>query len=768
MNRVGITLNRVLGSVLVVLGVFTTETIASNAFGLALPTSVVWYVPALVLLFGLVPVIHLIDHGLQRVSADRTFVWYGLGISVWLAHGSRLQVLDSPVPWAIAAGILLAGWLPVPNRSVRDGPSVFLASLVVSPDWMVPRTTPVPDLLQTSFLAGGVFLLCALGGVLLIRAVHVGLRSGLSRRTALSIGYGAAAFLVLLAGWHWSTRPPEKSFQRRFRGEVPTPSLEEGTSFEELPPIILISIDTLRQDLVPPLAPPEVSLPHLRSLREHSVIFRNHFTTSSVTAPSHASLLSGRLPVGHGFHHNWRIDRDVWMYPQVLRQIGYRTAGFTGGGWVAERFGFGRGYERYWEYPAEYKELVPGGLQMLEWGSWLTGRSWLIRVRDRGISGRYLRKFRHTLHRGLDWIDAVEGGGRPFFLFLHTYQVHDYKRVYPAAVELMKTHKGDSFENLVLLDLIQQPGMPVDKIVANFSTLKRKARSDPFEKYGETYRALPEPQKDFLREKVGSILARDTAYADVPPDRQTELRHRLMGFLHTYMQFYRWLYNFGVQLTDRALGKFLDGLRERGLYRRSLIVFFSDHGEGFLHTSSAIGHGSRQLDEILVHTPLWIKLPGNRRGEEIVEELVQSTDVFPSVLQRIGIRAPLPGGTAPDTPRKTLLGVGDTRPSDRAFVRGSIGKGGHRRFYVRSRQSKFIQDVEGTETRKEAWFRVNGPRPSERPVARSALEVDERERLTRAMRELLASYWRYERAREQGERELPEKTQKELEGLGYL
>src|SRR5262245_132573 len=102
-------------------------------------------------------------------------------------------------------------------------------------------------------------------------------------------------------------------------------------------------------------------------------------------------------------------------------------------------------------------------------------------------------------------------------------------------------------------------------------------------------------------------------------------------------------YDGEIARADDIVGVFLAGLKERGLYDRALIVFLSDHGEG-LNDHGEDEHGVLLYREA-IHVPLMVKLPGNRRAGETVAAPVALVDVFPTIVEGVGISPPagLPG-----------------------------------------------------------------------------------------------------------------------------
>ena len=112
-------------------------------------------------------------------------------------------------------------------------------------------------------------------------------------------------------------------------------------------------------------------------------------------------------------------------------------------------------------------------------------------------------------------------------------------------------------------------------------------------------------------------------------------------------------YDGEIAAADAIVGRFLDHLRQRGLYDRALVVLTSDHGEG-------LGDHGEDQHSILLYTealrvPLMVKLPQGRRKGETIEEPAQLADIVPTVAGLLGLDIPaLPGRSLLD-----LGGAGD-------------------------------------------------------------------------------------------------------------
>jgi arylsulfatase A-like enzyme len=100
-------------------------------------------------------------------------------------------------------------------------------------------------------------------------------------------------------------------------------------------------------------------------------------------------------------------------------------------------------------------------------------------------------------------------------------------------------------------------------------------------------------------------------------------------------------YDEGIAYTDAVVGRFLDGLRHEGLLANTVIVIFSDHGEAFWD-HGGIMHGLNLYDEQL-HVPLFIRLPGERPPRARIKRQVALVDIFPTLVELLGLEHEVPG-----------------------------------------------------------------------------------------------------------------------------
>ncbi len=103
------------------------------------------------------------------------------------------------------------------------------------------------------------------------------------------------------------------------------------------------------------------------------------------------------------------------------------------------------------------------------------------------------------------------------------------------------------------------------------------------------------------------------------------------------------LYDGEVAYTDRELGRLLDGLASRGLLDDTIVVVVADHGENL--GEHGIHYRHVGLWETTVHVPMMIRWPGPPGRGRIRAGLVQTVDLFPTLLRAVGIAAPVHDGS---------------------------------------------------------------------------------------------------------------------------
>jgi len=113
--------------------------------------------------------------------------------------------------------------------------------------------------------------------------------------------------------------------------------------------VLLITIDTLRADHLGCYGDRSAATPVLDRLAARGVRFATAIAQAPLTAPSHASILTGRTPPRHGVRDNgtFVLPDDVPTLAGTFRAAGYETAAFVSGYPLERRYGLARGFDTY-------------------------------------------------------------------------------------------------------------------------------------------------------------------------------------------------------------------------------------------------------------------------------------------------------------------------------------------------------------------------------------------------------------------------------------
>ena len=298
--------------------------------------------------------------------------------------------------------------------------------------------------------------------------------------------------------------------------------------------LVLVVADTLRADRLGCYGHDRDTSPSLDALAAESVLFENAFAPSPYTATSHASLFTSLYPNTHLVWNKTELEGGATVFPKLsenavtlaeaLRDAGWQTAGIADGGFVKEERGLHQGFE-------------------------------LFESKTTGVGGR--------VDRALEWLREERDPERPFFLFLHTYEVHS-------------------------------PYMPELEYVDRF---------DP------DYRG---PLREAVRQARQWVAENPLANPiNKPQERFFKPLFEAQGFSPEDQAFVRTLYDAEIAMVDDEFARLRAYLRESGLDQDTAIVVTSDHGEEFWEHDY---WGHHKLWEETLRVPLIARLPGGPPG----------------------------------------------------------------------------------------------------------------------------------------------------------
>ena len=112
--------------------------------------------------------------------------------------------------------------------------------------------------------------------------------------------------------------------------------------------MLLITIDTLRADHIGAYGYARARTSALDALASNGATFERAFAAAPITLPSHATLLTGRYPPGHGARDNGLpVAAGVATLATELHARGFATAAFVAAFPLDHQFGLSRGFDVY-------------------------------------------------------------------------------------------------------------------------------------------------------------------------------------------------------------------------------------------------------------------------------------------------------------------------------------------------------------------------------------------------------------------------------------
>ncbi len=125
-------------------------------------------------------------------------------------------------------------------------------------------------------------------------------------------------------------------------------------------------------------------------------------------------------------------------------------------------------------------------------------------------------------------------------------------------------------------------------------------------------------------------------WAMVPPEEHLPPRDVLFDAQGQIRRPAKELYAAEIKYQDQQIGRLMADLKARGLLDDTVVVVTADHGQGLMEHEWA---AHRLLYQEQVHVPLIVRVPGVK-SQAVVRDLVRTTDVFPTILDYLGVQAP--------------------------------------------------------------------------------------------------------------------------------
>jgi choline-sulfatase len=361
----------------------------------------------------------------------------------------------------------------------------------------------------------------------------------------------------------------------------------------DLPPILILMPDQFRADCLGCAEHPVIRTPNLDRLASEGTRFSHACTNSPLCMPARASFVSGTYVHNHGMWHNaGELPANDETFFHHLQAAGYHTA-YVGKSHFYEHGGLHmREREPY---------MHARGLDDVHetTGPWATVNTDSYMTDDWATKG-LLKAFRD------DYQKRRETG--PCAVWPSPLPTEDFMDSYigRAGVEWIDAYVGDKPPCLFVG--FGGPHEPWD------------APGEYAEMYGPADTPPPIPLADpgeWVPEKA----------------RERMLNRRIAGMTEENIRGIRANYYGKITLIDHWIGQLIEAFERKGWWDDAIVVFWSDHGEmagdfGWLHKSN--------FHESALRIPLIVRWPGVASAGAVSEALVETIDVFPTLLEAAG------------------------------------------------------------------------------------------------------------------------------------
>jgi len=198
--------------------------------------------------------------------------------------------------------------------------------------------------------------------------------------------------LMALAGCSGSPEAPS--------GEDLTPVVAPSATLER-PNVLLVTLDTLRADVLGCYGHPKSDTPNLDALAAAGARFSRAYTVTPLTIPAHSSIFTGMLPPRHGVRDNGDmfLDEGATTLAELMEQHGYATMASVGAEVTSHHWGFAQGFDAFYDDMGEAREE--------ETNRW--------RVERRGDE---------VLGDAYGWLESHAASDEPFFGWIHLFDPH--------------------------------------------------------------------------------------------------------------------------------------------------------------------------------------------------------------------------------------------------------------------------------------------------------------------------------------------------------
>ncbi len=398
-------------------------------------------------------------------------------------------------------------------------------------------------------------------------------------------------------------------------------SAEAGNNQSKIkkPNVIILFSDQHNKDVMGFEGHPDVITPNLDKLAKESVVFDRAYCVTGICAPSRSSLMTGLYPRTMGLLSNGEkseVMNEVVSLATVFKQNNYNT------------YAFGKRHTA---------EAVDAG--------WDVQRSHLCSESPGNSYTEWVEKNGYAKEFAMDWAAEFGKGSECSSYSGEKIPTADLGTRISALPENMTM---EAFTTLLTIQMIKDQAKS-DKPFFCWSTFYRPHQPyTPLKRYMDMYDVSNWGEGRINGSSIRKPASLNEPKENIPPMMQSirDGGNKVWNVDKAFANEQLWRNFIGayyalVTEIDQCVGDILKTLDESGLTEETIVIYTSDHGDfvGNHGMVEKVAMGQNVYEDIL-NIPLIIRYPGNKKNGKRSGELVSLVDIYPTLVQLLGLKVP--------------------------------------------------------------------------------------------------------------------------------
>ena len=384
---------------------------------------------------------------------------------------------------------------------------------------------------------------------------------------------------------------------------------------QQRPNIVYIMTDDHTAQMMSCYGHSPIQTPNLDRIAEEGVRFTHSFVANSLSGPSRACMLTGKLSHKNGFTNNEHgvFDGSQQTMPKLMQQAGYQTALIGKWHLVSTPTGF------------DHFDILQG--QGEYYNPTFIHRDG-TRSREQGYCTDIITD------KAIHWMEERDPD-RPFILFVHhkachrdwlpdLKDLHEYEdQTFPLPANFWDTWEGRQAARQQEMSIASPHDM--DLIYDNKIYLPGDTSRLTWSYLNYVNRLDSADRRRYFQ--FHDSLTR--VFKSNPPTGRALTEFKFQRYMRDYAKV--------TKSLDENVGRLMQYLEDHDMLRNTLVVYTSDQG---FYMGEHGWFDKRFMYEESLNTPLVMRLPDGYERRGIVDEMVQNIDYAPTFLDMAGIPVP--------------------------------------------------------------------------------------------------------------------------------